>query len=105
MRVSLYKPTNNSVHIKFREDFKNRLKDEARKAGVGISVYVKYVLLEKWAREQQLGIEQEKLNRNKRISIWENWRKDQQKMTDNDVLLNMELDTLYPEDPVHKANN
>jgi hypothetical protein len=37
-----------SIHVSASPEFKKRLIKESREAGVSISTYVKYVLLEKW---------------------------------------------------------
>jgi hypothetical protein len=37
-----------SIHVSVTEEFKLRVKREAKESGVGVSAYIKHVLLEKW---------------------------------------------------------
>lgn len=83
-----------SVRVCMQDRFKERLVKEAKKAGVGLSTYIKYALLEKWNRDQQAGISQKILNENKREDFWRNWKKEQNKMTDQEVLDKMHNITL-----------
>ena len=88
----------NSTHVKvsMSPHFKKRLVEEANKAGVGFSTYIKYVLLEKWNMEQLAGITQEKVNKNKSKNFWSYWRENKgpivpdSSRTDQDLMNDIE---------------